>query len=67
MEPLSGKAEQISARIAAVISMGIAVIMNEDLVVQDDRLDEMLNYFDEIEMDFTTSLRGHQLVVLGRT
>jgi hypothetical protein len=67
MEPLSGKAEQISARIAAVISMGIAVIMNEDLIVQDDGLDEMLNYFDEIEMDFTTSLRGHQLVVLGRT
>ena len=63
MEPLSGKAEQISARIAAVISMGIAVIMNEDLVVQDDGLD----YFDEIEMDFTTSPRGHQLVVLGRT
>jgi hypothetical protein len=37
MEPLSGKAEQISARTAAVISMGIAVIMYEDLVCGDDR------------------------------
>ena len=28
--------------------------------------DEMLDCFDEIEINFTTSLPDHQLIVLGR-
>jgi hypothetical protein len=28
--------------------------------------DEMLDCFDEIGIDFTTSPQGHQLIVLGR-
>jgi hypothetical protein len=59
MEPLSGRAEQISAKTAAVISINTTVIMYEDL--SDN---EMLD--SAISIDFTISLRGPQLAVLGR-
>jgi hypothetical protein len=59
MEPLSGRAEQISARTAAVISINTTVIMYEDL-----NDNEMLGSFTGV--DFTILLRGPQPTVLGR-
>jgi hypothetical protein len=53
MEPLSGNAEHISARTAAVISTNTIVIRYEDL-----KDGEMLDSFSDI--NFTISLPGHQ-------
>jgi hypothetical protein len=59
MEPLSGRAEHISARTAAVISINTTVIMYEDL-----NDNEMLG--GSTDIDFTISLRGPQPAVQGR-